>query len=355
MDKHTHTRDKRTNISIRPLLTLVVLLCSCTAISQETGTLGNLAGKLADRIQVSGYAHAGYAYQDDNGQTTSSFNLKRALIWGKAQITERISFLFMHDFGSEIMEYYVDYQCLKNKQLNVKIGQYKHCFSIENPMSPRFTELINVYSLSVACLAGGSGDPIYGINYGRDIGLTLYGDLFKDKFHYELAVMNGQGINCSDGNSDKDILAKLSYKPIQQLTIAVSGRKGRGHAVGTAAWNPEIKIGDNYRRDRLSAGAAFANNKWGLRSEYLLGRDGNVTSQGAYITGRLTVAKNWDIVASVDYFDRNIDINYDQTNLVCGAQYWFYKNCRMQLQYTRILREFSDNYNLLQAQIQVAF
>lgn len=339
----------------RLLAAALAIFSSCAAMGQETGTLGTLVGELVDRIEISGYAHAGYAYQDDGGSTTSSFNLKRALIWGKAKITERASFLFMHDFSSEVMEYYVDYRFSKGKQFNAKFGQYKHCFSIENPMSPRFTELVNVYSLSVACLAGGGGDPIYGTNYGRDIGITFYGDLFNDKFHYEVALMNGQGINCSDGNSDKDIVAKLAYKPIPQLTIAVSGRKGRGHAVGTADWNPDIEIGDNYRRDRLSAGAAFANNRWGLRGEYLWGRDGSVTSQGAYLTGRLTVAKNWDVVASVDYFDRNIDMDYDQTNLVAGVQYWYFKNCRLQLQYTRAFRQFSDNYNMLQAQIQVAF
>ena len=65
-----------------------------------------------------------------------------------------------------------------------------------------------------------------------------------------------------------------------------------------------------------------------------------------------------DLVASYDYFDRNgKEYGWEQTNITAGLQYWFYKKCRMQLQYTRAIRGFQlgDDYNWLQAQMQVAF
>jgi hypothetical protein len=260
----------------------------------------------------------------------------------------------MHDFNSVVQEFYTDYRITNNKALTVRLGQFKNSFSLENPMSPTQLELIDVCSQSVTNLSG-CYDPLYGLNYGRDIGLMIYGDLFKDKLHYELALMNGQGINKKDGNGDKDVILKLEYKPIEHLRIVASGQKGRGHAVGTAAWNPDIKEGDNYRRDRISAGAEWKSDKLSVRAEYLAGKDGDVTSRGAYMTACVPVIKKLDAIASVDYFDRNTKMEYDQTNATIGMQYWFYKKCRVQLQYTRCWRQFDKDYDWLQAQVQVAF
>ena len=85
------------------------------------------------------------------------------------------------------------------------------------------------------------------------------------------------------------------------------------------------------------------------------GKDGDVNSHGGYITGCVPVGKGVDIVASADYFNRNPEMDYYQTQLTAGLQYWFFKKCRAQLQYTRVLSHFQDDYNWLQAQLQVAF
>ena len=226
---------------------------------------------------------------------------------------------------------------------------------MENPLSPTQLELIDVYSQAVLFLAGEGPDPLNGANYGRDLGMMIYGDLLKGKLHYELAVMNGQGINRKDGNSDKDLIAKLEVKPINELRLVASAQKGRGHAVGTAAWNPDIKVGDDYRRDRISVGAEWKSPALSVRTEYLAGKDGDVCSRGAYLTTCVPVAKNLDLVASADYYDHNTDMDYSQTNGTVGMQYWFYKKCRLQLQYTRCWSKFQNDYNWLQAQVQVAF
>lgn len=310
---------------------------------------------LTSRMELHGYAQAGYSYDDANGKTNSTYNLKRTLLWAKANITDRWYFLFMHDFSSVVQEFYTDYRLSNDKALTVRFGQFKHSYSLENPMSPTQLELIDVYSQAVLYLAGEGPDPLHGVNYGRDMGLMVYGDLFKNKLHYELALMSGQGINRKDGNNDKDVIVKLEYKPIDELRIVGSAQKGRGHAVGTADWNPDIQIGDDYRRDRVSIGAEWKSKGLSLRSEFLAGKDGEVTSRGAYLTGCKTVAKNLDVIASADYYDRNIDMDYAQTNATVGLQYWFYKKCRLQLQYTRCWSQFTKDYNWLQAQVQVAF
>lgn len=337
------------------LAVALAVFSSVAAMGQQRdGQSIDWAKELTNRIELHGYAQGGYSY-DDNGKTNSSFNLKRTLFWAKARVTDRFSFLFMHDFSSVVQEYYLDYRFSNDKSLNVRLGQFKHSYSMENPLSPTMLELIDVYSQAVLFLAGEGPDPLNGVNYGRDLGMMLYGDLFDNKVHYELAVMNGQGINRKDGNSDKDLIVHLEYKPTEQFRIVGTAQKGRGHAVGTAAWNPGVQLGDDYRRDRVSVGAEWKSKDVNIRAEYLAGKDGEVNSHGGYVTTSIPVGKGLDIVASADYYDRNTKMDYYQTNLTGGLQYWFYKKCRLQLQYTRCLSHFSNDYNWLQAQVQVAF
>lgn len=356
---------RKLNFNAKTLAVLMAVFSSTAAMGQQPQSTTSEATSqpsewlqdLTSRIELHGYAQGGYSYDNANGKTNSNFNLKRTLFWAKARITDRWYFLFMHDFSSVVQEFYTDYRFSKNKELTVRLGQFKHSFSMENPLSPTQLELIDVYSQAVLYLAGEGPDPLNGVNYGRDLGLMVYGDLFKDKLHYELAVMNGQGINKKDGNSDKDIIAKLEYKPIEHLRIVTSAQKGRGHAVGTAAWNPSVKEGDDYRRDRISIGAEWKSKDINLRGEYLAGKDGKVTSRGGYLTACIPIkaVKGLDAIGSADYYDRNTDMEYDQTNATVGLQYWFYKKCRIQLQYTRCWRQFDKDYDWLQAQVQVAF
>jgi hypothetical protein len=337
------------------LAVAMAALSSTSAMGQTADQSVDWLKHFTERIELHGYAQAGYSYQDSQGNTSSTFNLKRTLFWAKARITERWSFLFMHDFSSVVQEFYTDYRLTDNKALTVRFGQFKHSYTMENPLSPTALELIDVYSQGVLYLAGEGPDPLHGVNYGRDLGLMVYGELFNGRLLYELAVMNGQGINCKDKNNDKDFIAKLDFRPLDGLRIVGSAQRGTGHAVGTAEWNPDVKKGDNYRRDRLSIGAEWKTTAMSLRGEYLAGKDGQTSSRGGYLTACVPMGKGWDAIASADYFDRNTATGYEQTNATMGLQYWFYKKCRLQMQYTRCWRGFADDYNWLQAQVQVAF
>ena len=124
--------------------------------------------ELSSRITLSGYAQAGWSYQNPNNKATNAYNLKRTLLWAKARITDRWSFLFMHDFSSVVQEFYTDYRLSKNNELTVRLGQFKTAFSMENPLSPTQLELIDVYSQAVLYLAGEGPDPLNGVNYGRE-------------------------------------------------------------------------------------------------------------------------------------------------------------------------------------------
>ena len=153
------------------------------------------------------------------------------------------------------------------------------------------------------------------------------------------------------------------------LRIVGSGYLGTGYAADSAKWN-SISKGQNYKRNRYSVGAEFKTAPYSegeykearpasIRAEWLGGEDGEVGSRGGYVTTCIPVYDALDIVASGETFNRNTKVDgWDQTNLTLGVQYWFYKKCRVQLQYTRCLcgeQLSSKDYNWLQAQVQVAF
>ncbi|MBR3442906.1 MAG: porin [Bacteroidaceae bacterium] len=298
------------------------------------GDGGSLLGELADRIQLHGYAQGGFNYNHKDGTDQNTFDLKRVLFWANAQITDRWSFLFMHDFSSVVQEYYTDYRFTKNKALTVRLGQFKNGLSIENPLSPTSMEAIDVYSEGVTFLTGCGSDPLMGVQYGRDLGMALFGETNDGRLRYELDVLNGQGINKKDGNAEKDFIARLEYRPLRGLNLVATGQLGRGHAVATSLYNPTIQIGDNYKRDRLTVGFDYKSKGLNLHGEWLEGWDGSAHSRGGYVTGNVPLGRTKvDLVGSYDFFNFNTDLHMHQHKAIAGLQYWFYGKCRIQLQY----------------------
>ena len=337
-----------------------LLLCLLIAVpfyaQEKKNNLNNVVNTLKERLTVEGYAQMAYTYDDTEGSRANTFEVKRAILMLRGKITDRWSCYFSYNFAntSRILEVYTEYKFLP--ELSVRLGEFKTMFTFENPMSPCNVELINVYSQATNYLAGyDSSDPLYGGNAGRDIGLMIYGDLFGKLFNYKLAVMNGQGINKKDGNNQKDIVGTLIANPTPWLAIGGTFVKGKGHAVGTSAVNPDIKVGDNYTRNRWSAGAMLKFRPVDIRTEFLHGKDGNVRSNGYYAVASVHVLPKFDVIAAVDYFDRNQMMKDRQTNYVAGVQWWFYPKCRLQLQYTYRDPHLRESSNLLQTQIQVRF
>ena len=87
------------------------------------------------------------------------------------------------------------------------------------------------------------------------------------------------------------------------------------------------------------------------------GKDRNVKSEGFYATGSVRFARNFDFIASFDYFNPNKAADFKQNNYIAGVQYWFYPRCRLQAQYTFCNKkgDGQKDSNLIQAQVQVRF
>ncbi len=164
------------------------------------------------------------------------------------------------------------------KELEVKVGQFKRCFTFENPYNP-WDIGVGDYSQMVKKLAGMS-DYCGGESTstgGRDLGLQLQGDVLpvgKDKhrlFHYQLGMFNGQGINHADANRKKDWIGTLQLQPVKDLYVGVFG------------WKGDMKYNNiTVERNRYAVGAKYEHKGWSARAEY------------AHHTGHKMADYQWD-------------------------------------------------------------
>ena len=320
------------------------------------------AKDVANRIQLHGYAQGGYTLSHHEGKTSNTFDLKRVLFWANAQITDRWSFLFMHDFSSVVQEFYTDFRLTCNKALTVRLGQFKNGLSLENPLSPTSMETIDVYSEAVTFLAGCGSDPLFGVQYGRDLGLSFFGETNNGRLRYELDIMNGQGINRKDQNNRKDFIGRLEYRPVKGLNLVATGQIGRGHAVAASLYNPTIQQGQDYKRNRWTVGFDYKSPQFKLHGEYLEGYDADAVSRGAYVTGSVPLGTpKLEFVGGYDFFNFNTDLGMDQHKAVAGLQYWFFGKCRVQAQYVYKSAYIAGNQfvhganHALMCQLQVRF
>ncbi|MCF0175294.1 MAG: hypothetical protein HUJ94_00490 [Bacteroidales bacterium] len=290
---------------------------------------------IAERVQVHGYAQGGYDFRSSGGELANTFLLRRTIFWVDSNLGERWSFRFMHDFNSAVQEYYTEFRAGGNNLFNIRIGQGKTGLSYENPLSPTSMETIDVYSEGVTFLTGCGSDPLNGLQYGRDLGLFLFGETSDKLFRYEVELVNGTGINVRDNDNFKNLIARLELRPVKGLNLCVTGQYGRGRAlVDSPVFNPGLAAGEVYARNRVTAGFAFASDRLDFHGEYLRGYDGDVVSSGVYLTGSVSILpKTLDLVASADYFNFNTAQGADMFKAVSGLQYWFYKKCRIQIQY----------------------
>ena len=335
----------------RKLTMALALMLSCNLFAQQN--LNTIANTVKERITISGYAQAGFTY-DNLADPNNEFDLKRVVLTAKGEITDRWSTTLMANLKTgKMLEFYTDYKFFPF--LHVKFGQFKTAFTLENIISSSDIDIISGGSQSVRYMTGGDGsDIMYGANSGRDLGLMVYGHFLHGFLNYELGVMNGQGMNRSDRNSHKDLVGRFTFNVFDVLKLSSSFTRGRGNAlIGNPDFN--IETGQNYRRDRWSMGVDFISPFFDLRSEFLRGKDGSIKSKGAYATTNIHLLPKFDLIGSFDYFNKNRNIGDVQTDYIAGLQYWFYPKCRLQAQYVFSDSRLHKNGSSIQAQVQIAF
>ncbi len=232
----------------------------------DTLTYGRDISRYVTAPVFGGYLIGSYKYSSKaGGHNGAGFNARLLRVYVNGTVLRDFYYRVQMELNgtTHLKDMYIEWR--QFPEIRVKFGQFKRCFSFENPYNP-WEVGVGDYSQLVKKLSGFS-DHTYaeysGSNGGRDIGFQLYGDLLKvgnDKhrlLHYEMGVYNGQGINTSDANGKKDWMGTVQLQPVEGLYVGVFGWKG-------SFTQDDVTV----RRDRWAVGAKYDHKDWTVRAEY---------------------------------------------------------------------------------------
>lgn len=215
--------------------------------------------------QFGGYIVAKYSYTDmANATASNTFDtrLVRAYVSGYVLRDFRYRIQVELRKTPAMRDYTLEW--LRWKEFQVKAGQFKRCFTFENPSNPWDIGFGGYSQLAMRMCAFGAMDPSgEGAQNGRDMGLQFSGDVLpvgRDHhrlFHYKAAVFNGSGQNTPDNNNKKDWMGEVQVRPVRDLRMSLFGWKGSYKLNG-------VTVG----RSRWCLGASYDRNDWTVRAEY---------------------------------------------------------------------------------------
>lgn len=284
-----------------------------------------IAGK---PIKISGYTQARYR-QDRSINDT--LDVRRARLDIKGDVTERFDYRTQAEFGGTsgpfLLDATVAYKV--NPYLKLTAGQFKIPFSQENLTSSPKLETINRSQVVEALVARGS--DVIGNQNGRDIGLQASGSAFSKEDYslidYAAGVFNGSGINTADRNEQKDLVGRLVFHPLKDLSLGGSYYLGRATLSTATAGKQD--------RDRVGAELAYVHDPISLKGEYIRGNDRGVKKDGWYAqAGYFFIPKKLQGVFKYDTFDSNVNAGKNTTNVyTLGGSWYFNKWAFLQANY----------------------
>ena len=335
---------------------------------------GKKKWKIADYVTVpkfGGYIVGTYKYNSQEGKNGGDgFGLRYLRLYLDGTVFKDFKYRVQMNVSGEpgttssarVIDAFVSWQ--KWSPLGIKMGEFKRCFTFENPMNP-WDIASGDYTQLTKNFAGMSGDFYKGgtNSGGRDLGIQIYGDAFKVGktqhylLHYQAGVYNGQGINTSDKDKEKDYIATVQLQPIKGLYLGVFGWSGSFHN-GTQS---------NYFK-RWAAGVSYEG-LFSARAEYAR----NIFADGAALNGLGQKSDAWYIRMGIPTWRwLRVNLGYDAyrkdmstwTSLnsiyTLGLQARPHKNLQFQLQWNychnnSIASNVDKDYHQLWAQAYIRF
>ena len=302
--------------------------------------------------KISGLVNARYAWSDKEGET-HGFDIRRVRLAADGVLSDKLDYKFQAEYETSVKVIDAFLRWKIAPEVNVQIGEYKVQYSQETLYGPA-TWLTIENPAAVAKLNGYSDLSGLKAN-GRDVGVTLYGDLFNKVISYRVGVFNGNGINTKDDNDKKDFAGLLWFRPLKELAFSVGHYQGAYGAKG-----------DEHVRIRTSAGVEYKDERLTLRGEYLNGYTAGQKSDGAYATAAYWVSKAVQPVVSVDYFkaDRDGDERLRVGEQSSGMKQWNYqvgvnvipiKKLRIQAAYTYTNNKVAHDVSQFETQFILQF
>lgn len=310
--------------------------------------------KITNMVNISGFIQAAYDW-DDKG--TSTFHIRRARLSLAGDVYNgkrgtKIDYTLQVGFNDtpKVVDLWVRYRL--NKAFNLQFGQFKTPTMIEltEYTQPRL-ELIE-FSLANQRIMRMNGEDVSGVaSAGRDMGVQLYGSFFHKAdysiLNYNIAVMNGCGINLKDNNNSKDLIGRLLIKPIKGLTLGGFYQFGEGNFTDSELL-PTFGQVANPKYVELHRYGAGADYKFGpitLRSEYVKALTGELESESAYVTAGYAFNHKVSMGARWDYFDDNTKTKAHEQHYTIGVNYRPLTALRFQLNYAYRQYKASERSN----------
>lgn len=204
---------------------------------------GKKKWKMADYVTVpkfGGYIVGTYKYNSQEGKNGGDgFGLRYLRLYLDGTVLKDFKYRVQMNVsgepgsknGARVIDAFISWQ--KWAPLGIKLGEYKRCFTFENPMNP-WDITSGDYTQLTKHFTGMGGDLYQGAanSGGRDLGVQIYGDAFKVGktqhylLHYQAGIYNGQGINTSDKDKEKDYIATVQLQPLKGLYVGVFGWSG---------------------------------------------------------------------------------------------------------------------------------
>ena len=255
------------------LLAALLVLPACAQLKlKEIASVPQFGGYLVGRAQYT---------NDRTSKNGGGFDLRMVRGYVKGTILKEWNYYIQLEYsgapgvdkGVRLLDAYGEWK--RFPEFSVKFGQMKRVFTFENPYSPWDTGFGN-YSQLVQKLAGMSDRVGEHSSGGRDAGIVVQGDLFPAEdhrwLHYQVGVYNGQGINHSDENKQKDVIGGLWVSPTKELHIGAFGGTGRYTRNNVTVDRNRMAYGIKYEGD------------WTVRAEY-------ATSQGGKTDNRFAATR----------------------------------------------------------------
>ena len=209
----------------------------------EKAKEGKKKWKIADYVTVpkfGGYIVGTYKYNSQEGKNGGDgFGLRYLRLYLDGTVLKDFKYRVQMNVSGEpgsknsarVIDAFISWQ--KWAPLGIKLGEYKRCFTFENPMNP-WDIASGDYTQLTKHFTGMGGDLYQGAanSGGRDLGVQIYGDAFKVGktqhylLHYQAGIYNGQGINTSDKDKEKDYIATVQLQPLKGLYVGVFGWSG---------------------------------------------------------------------------------------------------------------------------------
>jgi len=381
---------------MKKLMTLALLVAFALNVNaQENKKTTIEVPQWVKNIKFSGYAMLQYQGTDQEEAKTNSFNLRlaRFILDGKiGDFDWRAQIQGTNAKGPgeptvQLVDLYAEWR--KYPEFKVRAGQFKRAFTFENPTHP-ITQGWRGYADVINRLSGFGDRTGEKSSGGRDIGVQIQGDLFPNAdgrrlLHYQVGVYNGEGINRSDKNNQKDIIGGLWVMPIKGLRIGAFGWHGShgdmiigketiidpGFYAGTL---PTKDIIGNVGLNRYALSAEYDKDEYTFRAEYLHSQGWGTgvigsneinynlgdKADGWYAFGIVPVVKS-KLHAKARYQTYRVSKEWSsaKTSYEIGLNYYFTKNLEMHLEYARVndksLKTEKHSYNLVDVELDFRF